>query len=399
MKILVINAGSSTLKYQIIDMENETVIAKGNCERLNLNDGFVEYKHNGKEYKFTGIVGHEQALNKVLEVLTDEKIGAIKSMDEITAVAHRVVQGGSVFNQSVLIDKKVIKEIEKLSSLAPLHNPANLIGIRACMKIMKNVPNVAVFDTAFHQTMPAYAYTYPIDKKDIKKFGIRRYGAHGTSHKYVAEVAAKLLGKSLDKCNIITCHMGGGCSITAIAQGKSVDTSMGFTPLDGVIMGTRSGGIDPSIVDYLSVKKGMTSAEVISYLNKNCGILGVSGISSDLRTINEAIKKGNEDAKLALDILKYQTKKYIGSYMAVLGHVDAIVFTGGVGENQGDLREYACSNLENFGIKFDAKKNASIPRGTIETLSKRGSKVKVFRIPTDEELAMARDCVRIIENM
>ena len=341
MKILVINAGSSTLKYQIIDMSNESVIAKGNCERLNLKDGFVGYKCNGKEYKFEGITGHEQALKKVLEVLTDKNIGAIKSLDEISAVAHRVVMGGWLYSESVLVDKKVIRDIEKLADLAPLHNPANLIGIKACMKIMKNVPNVVVFDTAYHQTMPDYAYTYPINKKDIKKYNIRRYGAHGTSHKFVAEEAAKLLNKKLEDCNFITCHMGGGCSITAIEKGKSIDTSMGLTPLDGVIMGTRSGAIDPTIVDFLAQKKGISSSEVITYLNKESGILGVSGVSSDLRSINAEIEKGNHDAKLALDILKYQTKKFIGAYMAILGHVDAIIFTGGVGENQEDLREYA----------------------------------------------------------
>jgi len=397
MKVLVINAGSSSLKYQLFDMKNEKVLAKGNCEKIGIKGSFVSYKTDSikEEYK-SDFKDHTQALKKVVSLLTDEKIGVIKDLSEISAVGHRVVQGGWIFSESCLVTKKVVKDLESIKDLAPVHSAANLAGIIGCMDLMPKTPQVLVFDTSFHNTMPEYAYTYGIKYDDTTKYHIRTYGFHGTSHRFVLGEVSRLLGKPASKLNVITCHLGNGSSITAIEKGKSIDTTMGLTPLEGLIMGTRSGDIDASVIGYLCDKKKMSAEECMQYLNKQSGVLGISGVSSDMRDLNDAIKSGNKRARLALDMLIYRVKKYIGAYMAVLGNVDAIVFTGGVGENQEDLREEALKGLENFGIEFDAKKNLKIPRGTIEELSKKSSKVKVFRIPTDEELLIARDTKKLV---
>lgn len=398
MKILVINAGSSSLKFQLFDMENESVIAKGNCEKIGLPASFIGYKTNGdKKEVAVKMDNHVEALENVLKILTDKNEGVIKSLSEISACGHRVVQGGWIFDKSVLVTKKVLKDLEKLTDLSPLHAHANMAGINGCLKVMPKVPQVLVFDTSFHATMPEKAYNYGIKYQDAEKYHIRKYGFHGTSHRFVANECARLMKKKLEDLNLITVHMGNGSSITAIEKGKSIDTTMGLTPLEGLIMGTRSGDLDPSVVSYLADKKGQSASEVVSYLNKECGMLGISGVSSDLREINDAVAKGNKRAKLALDMLKYRTKKFIGSYMAVLGKVDAIVFTGGVGENQEDLREEALKGLENYGIILDVKKNSSLPRGTNELISTKKSKVKVYRIPTDEELLIARDTLELIK--
>lgn len=398
MKILVINAGSSSLKFQLFDMENESVIAKGNCEKIGLPASFIGYKTNGdKKEVAIKMSNHVEALENVLKILTDKNEGVIKSLSEISACGHRVVQGGWIFDKSVLVTKKVLKDLEKLTDLSPLHAHANMAGINGCLKVMPKVPQVLVFDTSFHATMPEKAYNYGIKYQDAEKYHIRKYGFHGTSHRFVANECARLMKKKLEDLNLITVHMGNGSSITAIEKGKSIDTTMGLTPLEGLIMGTRSGDLDPSVVSYLADKKGQSASEVVSYLNKECGMLGISGVSSDLREINDAVAKGNKRAKLALDMLKYRTKKFIGSYMAVLGKVDAIVFTGGVGENQEDLREEALKGLENYGIILDVKKNSSLPRGTNELISTKKSKVKVYRIPTDEELLIARDTLELIK--
>ena len=398
MKILVINAGSSSLKFQLFDMENESVIAKGNCEKIGLSASFIGYKTNGdKKEVAIKMSNHVEALENVLKILTDKNEGVIKSLSEISACGHRVVQGGWIFDKSVLVTKKVLKDLEKLTDLSPLHAHANMAGINGCLKVMPKVPQVLVFDTSFHATMPEKAYNYGIKYQDAEKYHIRKYGFHGTSHRFVANECARLMKKKLEDLNLITVHMGNGSSITAIEKGKSIDTTMGLTPLEGLIMGTRSGDLDPSVVSYLADKKGQSASEVVSYLNKECGMLGISGVSSDLREINDAVAKGNKRAKLALDMLKYRTKKFIGSYMAVLGKVDAIVFTGGVGENQEDLREEALKGLENYGIILDVKKNSSLPRGTNELISTKKSKVKVYRIPTDEELLIARDTLELIK--
>lgn len=398
MKILVINAGSSSLKFQLFDMENESVIAKGNCEKIGLPASFIGYKTNGdKKEVAIKMSNHVEALENVLKILTDKNEGVIKSLSEISACGHRVVQGGWIFDKSVLVTKKVLKDLEKLTDLSPLHAHANMAGINGCLKVMPKVPQVLVFDTSFHATMPEKAYNYGIKYQDAEKYHIRKYGFHGTSHRFVANECARLMKKKLEDLNLITVHMGNGSSITAIEKGKSIDTTMGLTPLEGLIMGTRSGDLDPSVVSYLADKKGQSASEVVSYLNKECGMLGISGVSSDLREINDAVAKGNKRAKLALDMLKYRTKKFIGSYMAVLGKVDAIVFTGGVGENQEDLREEALKGLENYGIILDVKKNSFLPRGTNELISTKKSKVKLYRIPTDEELLIARDTLELIK--
>ena len=398
MKVLVINAGSSSLKYQLFDMKDEKVLAKGNCEKVGIKGSFVSYKTDAVKEEIKGdLKDHAEALKKVIALLTDKKIGVIKDLSEISAVGHRVVQGGWIYSESCLITKKVIKDIEAMKDLAPAHAMANLAGINGCLAVMPKTPQVAVFDTAFHSTMPEKAYTYGIKYEDSQKYHIRRYGFHGTSHRFVLSQVAKLLGKPASKINVITCHLGNGSSITAIEKGKSIDTTMGLTPLEGILMGTRSGDIDPSVVGYLCDKKGMTPAACMSYLNKECGIWGVSGVSSDMRDVNTEIQKGNKRARLALDILIYKVKKYIGAYLAVLGKVDAIVFTGGLGENQEDLREGALAGLEGFGIEIDKKKNLTLPRGTIEEISKKSSKVRVFRIPTDEELLIARDTKGLVQ--
>ena len=399
MKILIINAGSSSLKYQLLDMTNEKLIAKGNCEKIGLNDPIISYKHDGKEEIFEGAKTHEEAIKKVLNILVDKDKGVIKSFDEIGAIGHRVVMGGWLFKESSLIDEEVTRKVEELSDLAPLHNPANAMGIRACEKVMPNTPQVVIFDTAFHTTMPEKAYMYAIKNDDYEKFHIRRYGAHGTSHRYVTQELAKVLGKDISEVKAITCHLGNGSSITAIKNGQSVDTSMGLTPLQGVVMGTRSGDLDPTVVQFLCSHKKQSVDEVLNYLNKECGLLGVSGVSSDHREVTKAAEKGNKRAELALDLLAYSVKKYVGMYMAVLNGADAIVFTGGIGENSAEAREQILENMENLGIILDKEKNNNFKRGQIELISATNSKVKVYVIPTDEELMMARDTLNIVKNL
>ena len=400
MKILVINAGSSSLKFQLFDMKDESVIAKGNCEKIGIKGSFIGYTmKDGKKEIMVDMPDHKVAMKNVLNLLTDKKEGVIENLNEISAVGHRFVQGGWLFDRSVIITKDTIKKLNMLVDLSPLHAHANMAGVEGCMSIMKNTPQTIIFDTSFHATMPAKAYMYGIKYEDYEKYHVRKYGFHGTSHRFVTSEVAKLLKKDVKDINVITVHLGNGSSITAVKSGKSIDTTMGLTPLEGLIMGTRSGDLDPTVVSYLADKKKMTASEVVNYLNKESGILGVSGVSSDMRELNSAIVKGNERARLALDMLIYRVKKYIGAYMAVLGKVDAIVFTGGIGENQEDLREGALEGMENYGIIIDKTRNAKLPRGTIEEISTKKSKVKVYRIPTNEELLIARDTKELIENI
>ena len=395
MKIFVVNCGSSSIKYQLIDMKDESVIAKGLVERIGIEGSVLTHTPAGKDKVRleSAIPDHVDGIKKVLAALVDPNHGVIKSMDEIDAVGHRVVHGGEIFNESVVITDEVLKQIEDLSDMAPLHQPANVSGIRACQKLMPNTPQVAVFDTAFHQTMPPVAYMFGVKYEEYKEFGIRKYGFHGTSHKYVSGVAAAMLGKDIKDTKIITCHLGNGSSITAIDGGKSVDTSMGFTPLDGVLMGTRTGSIDPAVVPVLMQKKGLDAAGVDKYMNKECGVLGVSGVSSDFRDLEDAAAKGNERAQLALNMFCYQVKRYIGAYAAAMGGVDAIVFTAGVGENDIHTRQQVSSGLEFLGVKLDADRNNV--RGKATEISAADSKVKVFLIPTNEELAIAQDTLRL----
>lgn len=399
MKILVVNAGSSSLKYQLLDMSNDKLLAKGNCEKIGLSDPIISYKHDGKEEIFEGAKNHEEAIKKVLNILIDKNIGVIKSFDEIGAIGHRVVMGGWIFKESTLIDDEVIDQIDKLAEMAPLHNPAHVLCMRACKKVMPNIPQVAIFDTSFHSTMPEKAYMYAIKYEDYEKFHVRRYGAHGTSHRFVTQELAKVLGKDVSEVNAITCHLGNGSSITAIKNGQSVDTSMGLTPLQGVVMGTRSGDIDPTVVQFLCSHKNQSVDQVLNYLNKECGLLGISGISSDHREVSQSAEKGNKRAQLALDLLAYSVKKYIGMYMAILNGAEAIVFTGGIGENSYEAREQILEDMEYLGIVIDKKKNANFKRGQIELISSPESKVKVYVIPTNEELMMARDTLRIVKNL
>ena len=395
MKIFVVNCGSSSIKYQLIDMKDESVIAKGLVERIGIEGSVLTHTPAGKDKVRleSTIPDHVDGIKKVLAALVDPNHGVIKSMDEIDAVGHRVVHGGEIFNESVVITDEVLKQIEDLSDMAPLHQPANVSGIRACQKLMPNTPQVAVFDTAFHQTMPPVAYMFGVKYEEYKDYGIRKYGFHGTSHKYVSGVAAQLLKKDIKDTKIITCHLGNGSSITAVDGGKSVDTSMGFTPLDGVLMGTRTGSIDPAVVPVLMQKKGLDAAGVDKYMNKECGVLGVSGVSSDFRDLEDAAAKGNERAQLALDMFCYQVKRYIGAYAAAMGGVDAIVFTAGVGENDIHTRQQVCAGLEFLGVKLDADRNNV--RGKVTEISAADSKVKVFLIPTNEELAIAQDTLRL----
>ena len=395
MKVLVVNAGSSSLKYQLLDMTNESVIAKGNCEKIGRPTSFVSIKINGKEKVLNvKLDNHEQAMENVIKLLLEN---AISSLSEIDAVGHRVLHGGEIYTHSVLVDDEVLEKLESLKPLGPLHMPANISGIRACQASMPGVPNVAVFDTAFHSTMPEKAYMYGIKYEDYKDYGIRKYGFHGTSHKFILQEVSRVMGKKPEDLRIISCHIGNGSSITAIAGGKSIDTTMGFTPLEGLMMGTRSGDIDPSVVEYLCDKKGMSVKEAINYLNKKSGIVGVSGVSSDMRELNDAIKAGNKRAKLALEMVCYRISKYVGAMLAVMNGADAIVFTAGVGENQEDLREAVLDQLSFAGVTFDREKNNHLPRGTVEELSLPTSKIKVYRIPTNEELLIARDTLEITQ--
>jgi acetate kinase len=401
MKIFVVNCGSSSIKYQLFDIEKEIVLAKGLVERIGMEGSTLKHTPNGK-YTVdipAEIPNHSEGIKMVVNVLTNAEYGVIKDMSEIDAIGHRVVHGGERFTDSVLITQDVLSGIEACSEIAPLHNPPNLDGIRACMDLMSNKPQVAVFDTAFHQTMPKVAYLYGLPYELYVKYGLRRYGFHGTSHKYVAQVAAEMMDEHMTDLRIITCHLGNGASIAAIKYGKSIDTSMGFTPLEGLIMGTRSGEIDPAIIPFLMDKENMTTAQIDDYLNRRSGILGISGLSSDFRDLESAANRGDERSQLAIDLFAYKVKKYIGGYVAAMGGVDAIVFTAGLGENSPFMRDKICNGLEFLGTRIDPEKNKV--RGIAKEISMKRASVKIFTIPTNEELVIARDtyniCKRIIK--
>ncbi len=397
MKILVVNAGSSSLKYQLIDMQNEKVLAKGGCERIGIDGSFLKAKGNGEEKIYQKeLPNHKVAIELVLHALQDEGVGVIKSMDEIGAVGHRVVASGEFFKKTTLVTPDVLKTLEETFELAPLHNPAAATGVKACMEVMPKTPMALVFDTSFHATMPEKAYLYGIDYDDYKKYGVRKYGAHGTSHKFVSAEAAKYLGKKPEQLKIVTCHLGNGSSITAVDGGKCVDTSMGFTPLAGVLMGTRSGDIDASAVEFLARKKGLSHSEAITYLNKKCGVAGISGVSSDFRDLEAGFERGDERCALALEMFSYQTKKFVGAYAAAMGGLDCIVFTAGIGENTPIVREGVCAGLEFLGVEFDKEANKKKNDGSIRELSAKGSKVKVLIIPTNEELVIARETAELL---
>ena len=400
MKILVINAGSSSLKFQLIDMDNEQVIAKGICEEIGGKSRFKLKVPGREDYKTeTALPTHGEALKLVLDTLVDPKLGVIASVDEIGAVGHRVLHGGKYYSESVIVNDDVKKVIRDCFPLGPLHNPANLMGIEACINLMPNTPNVAVFDTAFHATIPDYAFMYAVPYEDYEEFGIRKYGFHGTSHRFVSKQVEKYMGKPATELKVITCHIGNGSSIAAVEYGKCVDTTMGLTPLDGLPMGTRTGSIDPAIVPLLMEKRGMTTKEVDNYLNKKSGMLGVSGVSSDFRDLTAAINEGNERAKLAVKMLSYSIKKYIGSYAAAMNGVDAIVFTAGVGENIMYMREWAVDGLDYMGVKLDKEKNnalASYKDVKEGFINADDSKVKIIVIPTNEELMIAMDTEEIV---
>ena len=396
MNVLVINCGSSSLKYQLIDSETEAVLAKGLCERIGI-DGRLVYQKAGNDKEITeaSMPTHKEAIQMVLEALTNEKTGAIKSLEEVNAIGHRIVHGGEKFASSAIITDEMIKAVEECNDLAPLHNPANLIGIRVCSELMPNVPQVGVFDTAFHQTMPAKAYLYGLPIEYCKNYKVRRYGFHGTSHSFVSKRAVEFLGLDKDNSKVIVCHLGNGSSISAVQNGKCVDTTMGLTPLEGVVMGTRSGSIDPAIVEYIAKKENLDLAGVMNVLNKKSGLQGMSGVSSDMRDLRAAAAEGNEDAKNAIEVLCYGIAKYVGGYVAAMNGVDAIVFTAGIGENVGMIREKVCSYLGFLGVTIDAKANEAM--GEEVVISGADSKVKVAVIPTNEELAICRDTVALVK--
>ena len=400
MKVLVINAGSSSLKYQLIDMTDESVLAKGNCERIGTDGSFIGFKtpDGGKVEREAEMKNHTQAFEAVKNALLDPEYGAIKDLSEVTAIGHRVVQGGAYYDRSVLIDSEVLGKIKELSPLAPLHNPAHIQGIDACTEVFgKDIPQVAVFDTAFHQTMPEKAYMFAVPYEYYEKYGVRKYGFHGTSHRYVSAKMAELMGKPIEDLKIITCHIGNGSSITAVKNGKVVDTTMGLTPLGGFMMGTRSGSLDPSVVTFIAEKEGMSISEIETVLNKKSGLLGVSGISSDDRDVTAAENEGNARAKLAHEMLYYQIAQYVGSYFVAMGGCDAIVFTAGLGENQPVLREKVCDYLECLGVKLDKDVNNATIHGKQGTLTTADSKIRVELIATDEEMVIARDTKAIVE--
>ncbi len=397
MKVLVVNAGSSSLKYQLFDTADNSVAAKGICERIGI-DGKLTHKMAGRDdYKVElPLANHTEAIKAVIAALTSKEYGCISDMSEIEAVGHRVVHGGAYFSESVLVTPEVIEKLNKCIDLAPLHTPAHLMGIAGCTEAMPNTPQVLVFDTAFHQTVPDDAWMYAIPYEMYEKYSIRRYGAHGTSHRFVAGEMCKILGKT-EGTKIVTCHLGNGSSISAVKDGKVIDTSMGFTPLDGVEMGTRCGSIDPAIVTFIMEHEGFTPSEMSDFMNKKCGMLGVSGLSSDCRDLGEAVADGNKRAALAVDILKYQIKKYIGQYAAAMNGLDAVVFTAGIGENRTEIREGACDGLDFLGIKLDKEINDSTKlQGNIVKISAEDSAVPVYVIPTNEELVIAADTDRIV---
>lgn len=396
MKILVINCGSSSLKYQVIDPSTEEVLAKGLCERIGI-DGRLVYQPAGGEKEITtpALPTHTEAVQAVLDALCNDKTGILKSLSEIDAVGHRMVHGGEKFAGSALITEEMLKVVEECNDLAPLHNPANLIGVRACQKLMPNIPMVGVFDTAFHQTMPEVAYMYGTPYEYYEKYKVRKYGFHGTSHSFVSQRVAAIEGKPYDSLKTIVCHLGNGASICAVKNGKSVDTTMGLSPLEGLLMGTRSGDIDPSAIEYFAKKEGMSFSEAMNVLNKKSGVLGVSGVSSDFRDIEAAANEGNKRAQLALDMFVYRVAKYVGAYAAAMNGVDCIAFTAGLGENDATTRKNVCSYLEFLGITVDEEANKE--RGKEICISTPDSKVHVYAIPTNEELAIARETAALIK--
>ncbi|SEP72132.1 acetate kinase [Lachnospiraceae bacterium RM5] len=397
MKILVINCGSSSLKFQLINSENEDVLAKGLCERIGTKESVINYTPMGSEKKSFDIYmpDHSKAVETVINFLTDENMGVVKSLDEIDAVGHRIVHGGEKFNSSVVIDDEVIKVIEECNDLAPLHNPANIIGIKACKEVMPDTPQCGVFDTAFHQTMPKKSYLYGLPFEYYEKYKVRRYGFHGTSHSYVSKRCADLLNIPYDNSKIIVCHIGNGASICAVKNGESVDTSMGLTPLEGLIMGTRSGSIDPAIIEFIMKKENLTIDEAMNVLNKKSGVYGLAGIgSSDFRDILKAVEEGNKQAADTLEAYCYNVVRYVGAYIAAMNGVDAIVFTAGVGENNPDIRKIVCSYLGYMGIEIDDEKNGM--RGEEMVISTDASKVKVLVIPTNEELKIALETKELV---
>lgn len=398
MKILVLNCGSSSIKYKLYDMDDESVLAQGGVERIGLDEAFLKLTLPNGEKKIImhDMPDHKEGVNFVFQTLLDPELGAIKSLDEIDAVGHRIVQGGDLFEKSCLVDKSVEDGIESLCDLAPVHNAGHLKGIRAVDHLMPNVPQVTVFDNAFHSTMPDYAYLYAVPYEIYEKYHVRRYGFHGTSHRYVSHRVAEIMGKDIKDLKIVTCHIGNGASVAAVKDGKVMDTSMGLTPLAGVMMGSRSGDIDASAVTYIMEKLGKKPQEMADYLNKESGVLGITGISSDMRDIENAAQEGNERAKLALKMYSYRIKKYIGAYAAAMGGVDVIVWTAGVGENQTGMRADSCEGLEFLGVKIDREKNATI-RGKEAEISTADSRVKVFVVPTDEEIVIARDTMDLVK--
>ena len=398
MNVLVINCGSSSLKFQLINAETEKVLAKGLCERIGI-DGRLTYQPAGgeKEKSDLAMPTHTEAIQFVIDALTNEKTGVVKSLDEIGAVGHRLVHGGEKFASSVVITDEVKKAVEECNDLAPLHNPANLIGVAACEKLMPGTPMVAVFDTAFHQTMPEKAYMYGLPYEYYEKYKVRRYGFHGTSHSFVSKRAAEVMGKSYDEVKTIVCHLGNGSSVSAVLNGKCVDTSMGLTPLEGLVMGTRSGDIDPAIMEFIAKKENIDIEGVMEVLNKKSGVFGISGgLSSDFRDLTDAMNAGDKKAKIAMDVFSYRVAKYIGSYAAAMNGVDDIVFTAGIGENDDYVREEVCKYLGYLGVDFDSEVNTGL-RGKEAELTKEGSKVKVFVIPTNEELAIARETLALVK--
>ena len=401
MKVLVVNAGSSSLKYQLFDTQSGSVLAKGNCERIGIDGSRIIHKTSGKEeyIKETPLADHSAATKLVVETLLDSNVGCISSVSEIEAIGHRVVHGGPYFAQSMLATDEVMETLEKCNSYAPLHTPAHIMGIKGCKAVMPDTPEVLVFDTAFHQTMPKEVFMYGISYDMYEEYGIRRYGAHGTSHRYVSGEMIKILGGNPEGKKIVTCHIGNGSSISAVKDGKCFDTSMGFTPLDGIMMGTRCGSIDPAIVTYIMEKKGYSVAEMDNYMNKKCGFVGISGVGSDSRDIEAAMNAGNERAKLAFDMLSYQIKRYIGSYAAAMGGLDAVVFTAGIGEHVSYIREHALEGLEFLGVELDKERNTFGHSNVPVKLSKDGSKVAVYMIPTNEELVIAADTEKIVSEM
>ncbi len=399
MKVLVVNAGSSSLKYQLFNTDNGVVMAKGNCERIGIEGSRLMHKKQGMDdYVLdTPLADHSAAIKLVVETLLSDTYGCIKSPAEIEAIGHRVVHGGPYFSESMLVTKEVMETLEKCISYAPLHTPAHIMGIKGCTDVMPTTPQVLVFDTAFHQTMSKEVYMYGVSYDMYEDYGIRRYGAHGTSHRYVSGEMIKLMGGKAEGTKIVTCHIGNGSSITAVKDGKCVDTSMGFTPLDGIMMGTRCGSIDPAIVPFIMEKKGFTPKEVEAYMNKKCGFEGISGVSSDSRDVERAMKEGNERAKLTYDMLCYQIKRFIGAYSASMGGINGIVFTAGIGEHAPYIRELALSGLEYLGVKLDKERNNFGHSGDPVKISADDSEVLVYMIPTNEELVIAKDTEAIVK--